>query len=59
MPNHSIRQAINRQGINADELKAIAVNECNMTTLYKDAIEKAFLGITSLEEVLLKTRKDE
>jgi len=59
VPNHSIRQAINRQGINADELKAIAVNECNMTTLYKDAIEKAFLGITSLEEVLLKTRKDE
>ncbi|RME87732.1 MAG: response regulator, partial [Planctomycetota bacterium] len=57
-PNDEIRDAINREGISADELKKMAVQKMDMTTLYWDGIYKVIQGHTSLEEILARVRRD-
>ncbi|MEW6729760.1 MAG: ATPase, T2SS/T4P/T4SS family [Acidobacteriota bacterium] len=57
--NDTLRAAINRKGITAEVLKRLAVEECGLTTLYWDTMEKVRDGITSLEEAFAKIRKDE
>jgi hypothetical protein len=37
----------------------MAVEQCGMTTLYWDAMDKVRAGVCSLEDVLLKVHKDE
>jgi type IV pilus assembly protein PilB len=58
IPTDDIRTALNTPGMNADDLKKLAVNH-GMSTLYWDAMEKVRQGITTLEEALSKVRPDE
>lgn len=58
VPTDSIRTALNTPGINADELKKMAVAQ-GMTTLYWDAMEKVMQGLTTIEEALARVRPDE
>jgi type IV pilus assembly protein PilB len=59
VPDDAIRRALNEKGITAEALKRMAVETCGMTTLYWDAMEKVRCGMCSLEDALLKVRKDE
>jgi type IV pilus assembly protein PilB len=59
VPDDAMRRAINKPGITAEALKRMAVEQCEMTTLYWDAMDKVRAGVCSLEEVLLKVHKDE
>ncbi len=45
------------QGVNADELKKMAISD-NMTTLRRSALVKLYRGETTLEEVLNNSRPD-
>lgn len=59
MPNDELRLAINREHVTAEALKKVAVEACDLTTLWWDAMEKARAGVTSVEEVFAKVRPDE
>jgi len=59
VPNEALRKLINREGTPSEELQRQAVEDCGMTTLYWDAMEKVRAGICSIEEVLSNVRKDE
>ena len=59
VPDDDMRKAINQHGITAEALKRQAIETCDMTTLYWDAMEKVRQGITSVEDALSKVRKDE
>ena len=52
-------KSINASGITALELKRQAVEECSMTTLYWDVMEKVREGRCSIDDVLAKVRIDE
>ena len=59
IPNDILRHAISQKKIAASELiKEIAIQHCNMKTLYQDAVEKVLHGYCSLDEVLSKIQKD-
>ena len=58
-PDDAMRRAINKQGVTAEALKRMAVEQCGMTTLYWDAMDKVRARVCSLEDVLLKVHKDE
>ena len=59
VPNDALRLSINRAHVTAEALKKIAVEDCGLTTLWWDAMEKARAGVTSVEEVFSKVRPDE
>ena len=59
VPNDEMRKAINQPGITAEALKRQAIETCDMTTLYWDAMEKVRQGMTSVEDALSRVRKDE
>ena len=54
-----MRRVITSQTVTAEGLKRQAVEECEMTTLYWDAMEKIRAGPCSLDDALAKVRKDE
>lgn len=58
VPGDTMRQALSREGISAEDLKKLAVG-AGMTTLFWDGVDKAVQGLTSLEEVCAKVRVDE
>jgi len=58
IPTDDIRTALNTPGMNADDLKKMAVSH-GMSTLYWDAMDKVRQGLTTLEEALSKVRPDE
>ena len=58
-PNDTMRRIITSQTVTAESLKRQAVEECDMTTLYWDAMEKVRAGLCSLDDALAKVRKDE
>ena len=55
----AIRTAITARGLTSESLKRLAVEQCGMTTLFWDAMEKARAGVTSVEEVLSQVRADD
>ncbi|MCS6925686.1 MAG: GspE/PulE family protein, partial [Candidatus Binatia bacterium] len=59
VPDDTIRKGISQGNLTTEELKRIAVEQCQMTTLYWDAMDKVRAGVCSLEEALTKIRKDE
>jgi len=59
VPNDALRFEINRPGVTAEALRAIAMDDCGLTTLWWDAVEKARAGLTTLEEIIAKVRRDE
>jgi type IV pilus assembly protein PilB len=59
VPNDTLRRAINRPGISSEEIKRIAVEECGMTTLFQDAMEKVRAGLCSIEDALANVAVEE
>jgi type IV pilus assembly protein PilB len=59
VPNDRLRRAITTKGMTAEGLKRHAVEDCDMTTLWWDAMEKVRAGICNLEDVLSEVRRDE
>lgn len=59
VPDDAMRKAISKGHFTTEEIKRLAVEQCQMTTLYWDAMEKVRAGICSLEEALAKIRQDE
>jgi len=59
VPNKDLRKNMNDKGVNIEELKHCAVQDCEMTTLYQDATKKVRQGITSLAEILSNVRQDD
>ena len=59
VPDDTLRLAINQKGVTAEALTRHAVDNCGMTTLYWDAMEKVRTGDSSLAEVHAKVRPDE
>jgi len=58
VPNESIRNLILKRS-SGDDIKRVAVQECNMITLRQDGIQKALDGLTTLEQALSASTKDE
>ena len=58
VPNEKFRNAISQGGISSDQLKKLALEELGMTTLFWDGVDKVLDGISSLEEVRSRIRKD-
>lgn len=58
VPNESIRNLILKRS-SADDIKRVAVHECKMITLRQDGIQKALDGLTTLEQALSASTKDE
>lgn len=58
-PNDALRIAMNSEKINTDLIRRMAIEECGMVTLFKDAMEKVREGITSLNEAVSKTKTEE
>jgi type IV pilus assembly protein PilB len=59
VPDDNVRLGISKGTLTAESLKRIAVESLGMTTLYWDAMEKVRNGVTTIEDVLSKIRKDE
>lgn len=59
VPNEEMRFLISQKGITTEKIKRMGVEQCGMTTLYWDAMEKVRLGIDSIDDVLAKTRADD
>lgn len=59
VPNDSLRVAITAEKISTELIRDIAVNQCGMVPLFKDAMEKVRDGVTSLKEAVSKTRNEE
>ncbi len=59
VPNDALRQAMNRRGVSSEELKRMAVEDCGMTSLYWDAMDKVRQGICSIPDALQNVRRDE
>lgn len=58
VPNESIRNLILKRS-SGDDIKRVAVQECNMITLRQDGIQKALDGLTTLEQALSASTKDD
>lgn len=58
VPNDAVRHAMNQPDIAAEQIKAVAIEQTQMRTLFQDALDKALEGVTSLEEVTLKILPD-
>ena len=59
VPDDDVRLGISKGTLTAENLKRIGVERLGMTTLYWDAMEKVRNGVTTVEDVLAKIRKDE
>lgn len=58
VPNEAIRNLIIKRA-SSDEIKREAMKSCNMITLRMDGIQKALAGITTLEQALAASAKDD
>lgn len=60
VPNEEMRFLISqKEGLTTERLKRMGVENCGMTTLYWDSMEKVREGIDSIEDVLSKIRADD
>ncbi len=59
VPNDRLRKAITTRGMTAEALKRQAVEQCGMTTLWWDTMEKVRAGVCALDDVLTEIRRDE
>ncbi|MCC6763442.1 MAG: Flp pilus assembly complex ATPase component TadA [Deltaproteobacteria bacterium] len=59
VPDDAMRKVIATKGATAEALKRMAVETCDMTTLYWDAMEKVRAGVCALDDVLTEVRRDE
>jgi type IV pilus assembly protein PilB len=59
VPDDEMRLGISKGEFTSESIKRIAVENGRMTTLYWDAMEKVRQGITTIEDVLSKIRKDD
>lgn len=58
VPNESVRNLIIKRA-SGDEIKRVALQECDLITLRMDGIQKALDGLTTLEQVLSASTKDD
>ena len=58
VPNEAVRNAVVKRA-SGDEIKQIAMRECNMITLRMDGMQKALEGLTTLEQVLGSSNPDD
>lgn len=58
VPNESVRNAVVKRA-SGEVLKQIAMKECGMITLRMDGMQKALDGLTTIEQVLAASSKDE
>jgi type IV pilus assembly protein PilB len=58
VPNETVRNLVVKHA-SGDDIKKAAMAECNLITLRKDGIQKALDGLTTLEQVLAASAKDE
>ena len=56
VPNDALRAAMSSPNISSETLRDLAVNECGMVPLFRDALEKVKNGITSMGDSMSKTR---
>jgi len=59
VPNDSLRVAMNSENLSTETVRELAVNECGMVSLFRDAMAKVRNGITSMQEALSKTKSGE
>jgi type IV pilus assembly protein PilB len=60
VPNEEMRFLISqKEGVTTERIKKMGVQNCGMTTLYWDSMEKVRQGIDSIEDVLAKIRADD
>lgn len=57
-PDDRVRKIMTQPDVTAEQIKATAIEQLQMRTLFQDALDKALQGITSLEEVTLKILPD-
>lgn len=58
VPNESVRNAVVKRA-SGEVLKQIAIKECDMITLRMDGMQKALDGLTTIEQVLAASTKDD
>ncbi len=58
VPNETIRNLILKRA-SGDDIKRVAIQETNLITLRMDGIQKALDGLTTLEQVLSASTKDD
>lgn len=58
VPNETVRDLIIKRS-SGDEIKRAALKECGLITLRMDGIQKALDGLTTLEQALAASTKDE
>lgn len=58
VPNETIRNLILKRS-SGDDIKRAAIQECNLITLRMDGIQKALDGLTTLEQALSASTKDD
>ncbi|MFA6342172.1 MAG: ATPase, T2SS/T4P/T4SS family [Fibrobacteraceae bacterium] len=58
VPNESVRNLVIKHA-SGDDIKKTAVKECDLITLRMDGIQKALDGLTTLEQILAASAKDE
>ena len=56
VPDDSLRAAMNSENISTEMIRDLAVNGCDMVSLFRDAMEKVRDGITSMQEATSKTK---
>ncbi|MFZ5774209.1 MAG: ATPase, T2SS/T4P/T4SS family [Thermodesulfobacteriota bacterium] len=59
VPNDFLRVAMTSENITSEAIREIAVEQCGMVSLFKDAMEKVREGVTSMKEAVSKTKADE
>ncbi len=58
VPNEAVRNAVVKRA-SGEVIKQIAMKECGMITLRMDGMQKALDGLTTIEQVLAASSKDE
>ena len=56
IPNTMFREVLMDENISTEKIRQIAVDQCGMTSLFNDAMEKVQQGIISMEEAVSKTK---
>lgn len=58
VPNEAVQNLVIKRS-SGEEIKRLAVKECGMITLRQDGLQKALDGLTTLEQVLGASTKDD
>lgn len=58
VPNEAVRNLILKRA-SGDEIKRTAIRECDLSTLRMDGIQKALAGLTTLEQALSASTRDD